>query len=131
MLEASTYPDVAPIAIVEDDPAMAQLVSDMLASGGMAANIFMRGSDLLRCAHLQHFKAIVLDLSLPDIDGFELMDQLASKAKGPMVVLMSGHDLAVVRAAKIYGNGVGLQMRGALTKPFTKKELFTSLGLPL
>jgi hypothetical protein len=44
---------------------------------------------------------------------------------------MSGHDLAVVRAAKIYGNGIGLQMRGALTKPFTKYELFKALGLPL
>jgi two-component system OmpR family response regulator len=118
-------------AVVEDEPFMAQLVSDMLASGGADVEVFTLGTDLLKNRDLLKFKAIILDLSLPDIEGFDLMDELASRNSGLSVVLMSGHDLAVVRAAKIYGNGIGLQMRGALTKPFTKYELFKALGLPL
>jgi FixJ family two-component response regulator len=70
-----------------------------------------------------------LDLSLPDVDGFELMDQLAAQRVGMSLVLMSGHSLATVRAAKIYGNGIGLKVRGALTKPFSRTELFAALGL--
>jgi CheY-like chemotaxis protein len=85
----------------------------------------------LKSPNLQWFKAVILDLSLPDIDGFELMNTLAADAEGMPMVLMSGHDLAVVRAAKIYGNGLGLRVRGALTKPFTRDQLFAALGLLL
>jgi two-component system response regulator TctD len=117
-------------AIVEDDPFMAQLVGDMLTSGGVDAQIFASGADLLKCPGLLNFKAIILDLSLPDIDGFDIMDRIAAQYVGMSLVLMSGHNLATVRAAKIYGNGIGLKIRGALTKPFTKGELFAALGLP-
>ena len=124
-----TTADRLRFAIVEDDPFMAQLVSDMLISAGADVEVFALGAELLKCAHLLQFKAIVLDLSLPDIDGFDLMDHLAEDTIGMSVVLMSGHGLSTVRAAKIYGNGIGLAMRGALTKPFTKDELFAALGL--
>jgi FixJ family two-component response regulator len=109
---------------------MAQLVSDMLSSGGVDVELFMLGADLLKHSDLCKFKSIILDLSLPDIDGFELMDVLAAQSPGMSIVLMSGHALATVRAAKIYGNGIGLNVRSALTKPFTSDELFAALGLP-
>jgi two-component system OmpR family response regulator len=127
----TTGADLLRFAIVEDEPFMAQLVSDMLASAGVDVEVFMLGADLLKCADLLNFKCIILDLSLPDIDGFDLMDKLAADTIGMSIVLMTGHNLATVRAAKIYGNGVGLKVRGALTKPFTKDELFAALGLPV
>jgi DNA-binding response OmpR family regulator len=117
-------------AVVEDDPFMAELVRDMLSSADVDVDVFMRGADLLMRDDLLKFKAIVLDLSLPDIDGFALMDQLVAQRVCMSLVLMSGHNLATVRAAKIYGNGIGLKVRGALTKPFTRTELFAALGLP-
>jgi DNA-binding response OmpR family regulator len=116
-------------AVVEDDPFMAELVRDMLASAGVDVEVFRFGADLLKRDDLLKFKAIVLDLSLPDVDGFELMDQLAAQRVGMSLVLMSGHSLATVRAAKIYGNGIGLKVRGALTKPFSRTELFAALGV--
>ncbi len=116
-------------AIVEHEPLMAGLVSDMLSSGGVDVEIFVLGAELLRSANLPVFQAIILDLSLPDINGFDLMDALAKSTIGMSMVLMSGHDLAAVRVAKIYGNGIGLQVRGALTKPFTREALFAALGL--
>jgi DNA-binding response OmpR family regulator len=116
---------------VEDDPFVAQLVSDMVLSAGAGVEVFSLGSCLLKSANLMNFKAIILDLSLPDIDGFDLMDKLASKHGSTALLLMSGHDQVVVRAARTYGNGLGLKMCGGLTKPFSKKELFAVLGLPL
>ena len=110
---------------------MAALVSDMLSSSGVDIEVFALGKDLLMRSNLDEFQAIILDLSLPDIDGFDLMEILASEIIGMSIVLMSGHDLAVVRGAKIFGNGLGLKVRGALTKPFTKVELFAALGLPV
>jgi two-component system OmpR family response regulator len=117
-------------AIVDDEPFMAELVSDMLLSVGADVEVFHLGADLFKRANLQQFSAIVLDLSLPDMDGFEIMDQLATDSHAISILLMSGHDLAVVRAAKIYGNGLGLNVRGTLTKPFSRDELLTALGLP-
>jgi DNA-binding response OmpR family regulator len=127
----STAPGRSLFAIVEDEPFMAELVSDMLSSGDVNFEVFHCGSELLKSPNLQWFKAIILDLSLPDIDGFELMNTLAADAEGMSMVLMSGHDLAVLRAAKIYGNGIGLKVRSVLTKPFTKDQLFDALGLLL
>lgn len=120
----------ARFAIVEDEPFMAQLVSDMLVSSGAEVEIFELGAALLKSADLLKFKAIILDLSLPDIDGFELMENLAANTIGMSIVLMSGHDPGTLRAARIYGNGLGLKMRGALAKPFTKYEMLAALGWP-
>ena len=116
-------------AIVEDDPFMAELVSGMLTLGGVDFEVFTQGKDLLKRSNLHEFQAIILDLSLPDIDGFDLMEKLATEVAGMSMVLMSGHPLSVVRAAKIFGNGIGLKVRGAITKPFTQAELFAALGL--
>ena len=123
--------DPSGFAIVDDDPFMAQLVSDMLSSGGVESQIYGLGLDLLKSADLRKFKSIVLDLSLPDIGGFDIMDKLAADAIGCSVLVMSGHDTATVRAANIYGKGIGLKMLGALAKPFSRSDLFDALGLPL
>jgi CheY-like chemotaxis protein len=117
-------------AIVEDEPFMAQLVRDMLSSEGVGTEVFMRGQDLLESRDLLKFKAIILDLSLPEMDGFEIMDRLVDEAFGISLVLMSGHDLATVRAAELYGNGIGLRVGTALRKPFTRDELLLALGMP-
>ena len=122
--------DRARFAIVEDEPFMAQLVSDMLISSGAEVEVFELGAKFLKSADLLKFKAVILDLSLPDLDGFGLMENLAATTIGMSIVLMSGHDLGTLRAAKIYGKCIGLKMRGALSKPFTKYELLTALGLP-
>jgi len=125
-------PPVRPLfAIVEDEPVMAELVSDMLGGADVDVEVFSLGSRFLKSPNLTRFTAIILDLSLPDIDGFELMERLATEAPGMSMVLMSGHDLVVLRTAKILGNGLGLRVRGALAKPFTRDQLFAALGLLL
>ena len=110
---------------------MAELVSEMLLSSEVDVEVFPLGADLLKSPGLLNFKGIVLDLSLPDMEGFDIMDQLASLASKSSILVMSGHDHAIVIAARIYGNGIGLRMRGALTKPFTRGQLLAALGLPV
>ena len=118
------------LAIVEDEPFMSELVSDMLSSSEIDTEAFMLGGGLLKSTNLLKFQTILLDLSLPDIDGFDLMDKLAADACGTPIVLMSGHDQGTLRAAQIYGKGIGLQVRATLSKPFSRGDLFAALGLP-
>ena len=110
---------------------MAQLVRDMLSHTGVDVETFSLGADLLKSPPLLHFKAVLLDLSLPDIDGFDLMDRFAALAFNAPIVLMSGHEAVVLRAAKTYGHGVGLPIVGALAKPFSQEALLAALGLAL
>jgi FixJ family two-component response regulator len=116
-------------AVVEDEPFMAELVRDMLSSCDLGVEVFNLGADLFDSPRLLRFEAIVLDLSLPDMEGFDIMDKLAAIGSRSSIMVTSGHDSSIVLAAKIYGRGIGLNMLGALSKPFTRNELLSGLGL--
>jgi len=116
-------------AIVEDDTFMAELVCDMLIDQDAQPQVFSSGLEFLKSADRLTFHTILLDLSLPDIDGFDLMEKLAAQGTELSVLLMSGHNEAVLSSGKLYGNGLGLNVRGVLCKPFTKAELLAALGL--
>lgn len=120
-------------AVVEDEPFMAELVSDMLCSADVDVEVCTLGEDLFKSANLQNFKGILLDLSLSDMDGFDVMDRLASDTTRLLcdvpIVLMSGHDTETLRAARIYGKGADLNVRAALSKPFARDDLLAALGL--
>ena len=117
------------VAIVEDEPFVATLVADMLASSPVAPTLFTLGADLLKSPELADFAVIILDLSLPDIDGFDLMDMLAPMQHKARILLMSGHSQAALRASRIYGNGIGLNVSGVICKPFSRDELLIALAM--
>jgi FixJ family two-component response regulator len=119
------------VAIVDDDPLMIKLTRLMLTNADVNLETFMSGTALLKSSALNKFNTIILDLSIPDAEGFHIMDKLVVKNITANIVLISGHDHAILMAAKAYGEGVGLNMCGALRKPFTQQNLFAALGLPL
>jgi FixJ family two-component response regulator len=119
------------VAIVDDDPLMIKLTRLMLTNADVNLETFMSGTALLKSSALNKFNTIILDLSIPDAEGFHIMDKLVVKNITASIVLISGHDHAILMAAKAYGEGVGLNMCGALRKPFTQQNLFVTLGLPL
>ena len=116
-------------AVVEDDPLMANLVSNMLASSDVDIEMFMLIADFLKCENLQKFKAILLDLSLPDIDGLKVLERLEALSVCAPVVLMSAHESHVLAAAKIVGNGYGLNVTTVLRKPYARQELLSALEI--
>ncbi len=102
--------DKPTIAIVDDDLSTAQLVQDMISTERFDFQTFALGSDLLMSARLDSFNFIFLELSLPDIEGFEIIEMLADKKLRATFIVISGYDYAVVRAAKLYGKSFGLNM---------------------
>lgn len=119
------------VAIVDDDPSMIKLVSLMLANTEVRLETFLSGAALLKSTALKKFNAIILDLSIPDSEGFHIMDKLVIKNITASILLISGHDHAILMAAKAYGEGMGLNLCGALRKPFVQQDLFAALGLSL
>ena len=72
------------VLVVEDEPKMAALVARALREEGHPADVAARGEDALWMAQAARYDAIVLDVMLPDIDGFEILRRLRSrKVSGP------------------------------------------------
>ena len=118
------------IAVVEDEPHMASLLSDMLASADIDVEVFHLAADFLKSTGLCEFRTVILDLSLPDIDGFDLMERIATMGLACSVVLISGHAPAALKAARLYGTALGLDVRAAFCKPFSRDELLMTIELP-
>ena len=110
------------VLLVEDDSATAQGIEMMLKSEGYVCDSTDMGEDGLEIGKLYDYDIIVLDLMLPDIDGYEVLRRLrAARVQTPTLILsgLSGLD------DKIKGLGVGAD--DYLTKPFDKRELIARI----
>ena len=110
------------VLLVEDDPATAQGIEMMLRSDSYVCDVTDMGEDGLEIGKLYDYDIIVLDLMLPDMDGYEVLRRLrAARVKTPVLILsgLNGSD------DKIKGLGVGAD--DYLTKPFDKRELIARI----
>ncbi|MEE8189444.1 MAG: response regulator transcription factor [Kiloniellales bacterium] len=106
------------VLLVEDDPATAQSIEMMLRSESYVCDVTDMGEDGLEIGKLYDYDIIILDLMLPDMDGYEVLRRLrAARVKTPILILSGLNGLE----DKIKGLGVGAD--DYLTKPFDKREL--------
>ena len=104
--------------VIEDDPVSARLIEQALKAENMVSEPANCGEDGIELAKLYDFDIIVLDLRLPDMEGYEVVRRLrAAKVQTPILILSGRSD----PTDKVRG-----LMGGAddyLTKPFNKAEL--------
>jgi len=114
---APAQPPAPRALVVEDEPALADLVADYLARDGFEVEIARDGEDAVRRARSLDPDVVVLDLGLPGIDGIEVCRQLRTFSDCYVVMLTA-------RAEEV-DTVVGLTV-GAddyMTKPFSPREL--------
>ena len=110
------------VLLVEDDPATAQGIEMMLRSESYVCDVTDMGEDGLEIGKLYDYDIVVLDLMLPDMDGYEVLRRLrAARVKTPILILSGLNSLD----DKIKGLGVGAD--DYLTKPFDKRELIARI----
>jgi len=110
------------VLLVEDDRLVARSVVLTLAKEGIVCDTAEFGEEGLEIGKIYDYDIIILDLVLPDIDGFEVLLRLrAAKIKIPILILsgLSGAD------QKIKGLGFGAD--DYLTKPFNDGELLARI----
>ena len=78
------------VLLVEDDPTTSKSIEMMLSSAGMVLDITDLGEDGLEIGKLYDYDIIVLDLMLPDIDGYEVLRRLRSAKVETPVLILSG-----------------------------------------
>ena len=106
------------ILLVEDDDSTAKSIELILQAEGWAVDITDQGEDGLEIGKLYDYDLIVLDIMLPDMDGYEVLKRLRQARVRTPILILSG--LAELDA-KIKGLGFGAD--DYVTKPFDRREL--------
>ena len=105
------------ILIVEDEEAIADLEKDYLELSGFEVEIENDGRSGLNRALNEEFDLFILDLMLPEVDGFEIFRQIREKKNTPILMVSAKKD----DIDKIRGLGLGAD--DYVTKPFSPSEL--------
>ena len=105
------------ILIVEDEVAIADLEKDYLELSGFEVEIENDGKSGLERALNEDFDLFILDLMLPEVDGFEICKQIREKKNTPILMVSAKKD----DIDKIRGLGLGAD--DYVTKPFSPSEL--------
>ena len=84
-------------------------------------------ADEFESIDIRELSIIVLDLSMPGVDGIELIRSLAEKKYTASIILMSGMDSSVLHSARNIAEGRGLKVIKCLQKPVSIKVLEAAL----
>ena len=107
----------AEILVVDDEAAIADLVEVYLKNEGYTVHKFYNAADALECVARQHLDLAILDVMLPDMDGFTLCQKIRAHHLFPIVMLTA----KVEDMDKITGLTLGAD--DYMTKPFNPLEL--------
>lgn len=110
------------ILLVEDDPSTARSIELALATEGIVCDTAGLGEEGLELGQIYDYDIIILDMMLPDIDGFEVLRRFrANNISTPILILsgLTGSD------SKIKGLGIGAD--DYVTKPFNRGELIARI----
>jgi len=110
------------VLIVEDELRMAGLIRRGLTHEGLAADVAANGNDALVRASAHDYDAVVLDVMLPDLDGFEVCRRLRTGGIWSPVLMLTARDSVEARVA-----GLDSGADDYLVKPFAFAELLARL----
>ncbi|MCB9011293.1 MAG: response regulator transcription factor [Actinobacteria bacterium] len=110
------------VLVVEDQVKMAGLIKRGLEGEGSVADLADRGEDALWMTAANHYDAVVLDVMLPGIDGFETCRRMREAGDWTPVLLLTARDAIEDRVAGLDGGADDY-----LTKPFAFAELTARL----
>ena len=110
------------VLIVEDDIPLASALRRGLRAEGMVADVAVKGEDALWMASSAEFDAVVLDVMLPGIDGFETCRRLRDDGVWTPIIMLTARDSVDDRV-----QGLDAGADDYLVKPFSLAELLARL----
>jgi DNA-binding response OmpR family regulator len=105
------------VLIIEDEIAIAELEKDYLELSGFQVTIETNGARGCQLALEENFDIFILDLMLPDMDGFDICQEIRQRKDTPILLVSAKkEDIDKIR-------GLGLGADDYITKPFSPSEL--------
>lgn len=112
------------LIVIDDEAAFGEFVGKVATAAGYAATVTGNPGDFRRALGENPPAVIVMDLHMPETDGFELLRELSEKQSKAKLVIVSGMaDNRTLETADRFGREMGLAMAGALTKPVRAADL--------
>lgn len=105
------------VLVVDDEQSIANLIEVYLKNEGFTIYKFYNGEDALRCIESEQLELAILDVMLPDIDGFTLCQKIRENHNFPVIMLTAKEE----EIDKITGLTLGAD--DYITKPFRPLEL--------
>src|ERR1700735_3978822 len=124
-LAVAEYPDNTRALVVEDDPNIVDLIRSNLAVRGFDTVVSVDGVRTLQLLETEEPDIVLLDLMLPEVDGFELCRQIRERSSvGLIVVSARGGERDKVTALNVGADDY-------MTKPFSIEELLARITATL
>ncbi len=110
------------VLLIEDDPSTAESIELILRKADLNTYVTDSGEEGIELAKLYDYDLILLDLSLPDMDGYDVLRKLRLSRIGTPTLILTGQDGI---DSKLKGFSVGAD--DYLTKPFNREELIARI----
>jgi DNA-binding response OmpR family regulator len=117
---------VAAIVIAEDEPRIAAFVEKGLRAAGHTPTVARTGPDALHLAQSGHFDLMVLDIGLPELDGFAVLERLRGQGSELPVIILTARDSVTDTVAGLDGGADDY-----MAKPFRFEELLARVRIRL
>ncbi|PPG42128.1 response regulator transcription factor [Pseudoclavibacter sp. RFBA6] len=114
------------ILVVEDEARIASFVEKGLKSSGYAVTVAVNGTDGFELARGGDFDLVLLDVGLPGLDGFEVLDRLRAEGNAVPVIMLTARTSVEATVRGLDGGA-----NDYLAKPFKFDELLARIRLRL
>jgi DNA-binding response OmpR family regulator len=128
------------VLVIEDHRAMREIVTGHLRDRGFAVDGVQRADEALAAAAAVDYDAVILDLSLPDADGMEVLRELRSRDSGLPTLILTARDRMEDRIGGLNGGAddyilkpfdlaeLEARLRAVLRRPGPRREASYSYG---
>ena len=110
------------VLLVEDEPGMANVIRRVMTREGTAVDVAGSGEDALWMAKASEYDAVVLDVMLPGLSGFDVCERLRADGVWAPILMLTARDAVADRVA-----GLDSGADDYLLKPFALAELLARL----
>ena len=110
------------ISIVDDDVSIREALKGLMRSAGFDAEAFASAEDFLTSDNLSDTSCLILDVTLPGMNGFELQNRLQAEGRGIPIVFITAHADEASRQRALKGGAIEF-----LSKPVRWEPLFNAI----
>ena len=116
-------PERRPILIAEDDAEIRHLIRERLESAGYETRLARTGHEALNALSGWRFAGVVLDIAMPELDGFGVLEGMRRLPDPPPVLMLTAR-----YGANDVSRALALGARDYLTKPFSEQQLMSRMA---
>jgi FixJ family two-component response regulator len=114
--------DSPTVFVVDDDVSVRESLEGLVVSAGWDVETFSTARDFLSRPRSLNPSCVILDISLPDIDGLEVQDRISAERGDMPIIFITGHNDVPMTVRAMKGGAVEF-----LTKPFSEETLLGAI----